>query len=116
MKDFASKLDSTSRQLEELQRKRFSADEKTNSMRDKEDRWNEERVKFQDEIREAESHITRLEIQKKGLVSEQARTQGAITEKNAEIKVNSINLYTVRSCILPNSRLIQTSSLQVNVL
>ncbi len=88
MKDISTRLDSTSRQLDELRRQGSSSEEETRSLRAKEKKWEEERRRLAEAAREAEAVAVRLEVQKKGMAAEQARLQAAVGEKDAELKVS----------------------------
>ena len=98
VREISSRLDSSSKQLEEMRRRGSSSEEESaRSLREVEKRAGEERRRAREAAKEAESQVGRLEAQKKGLAAEQVRLQTMIAERDAEIKVRIFKRNIFRS-------------------
>ena len=102
VREISSRLESSSKQLEEMRRRGSSSEEEASrSLREMEKRSGEERRRAREAAKEAEAQVARLEAQKKGLAAEQVRLQTSIAERDAEIKVR--NIKTIRFRLYPVS-------------
>ena len=91
LKEISAKLETTSQQLDDLQRRGISANEELKKLREKEVKWEAEKRRLQELLNEAETQNARLEVYRKGLDGDQQRLHLALSEKDSEIKV-------IRSC------------------
>lgn len=86
-KEISAKLELTSQQLLDLQKRALASNEEIKRLRERESIWENEKQRLQEALRENETLNTRLELSRKGLDQDAQRLQSLIAEKDEEIKV-----------------------------